>query len=47
MNYIIVGILGLTILLAIFLCYMGFFRKIEITEKETGPYKIVFEGTYR
>ena len=52
MKYIIIiGILGLiAVLLMGYLYYMGFFNKIEITEKEMGPYKVVFKehiGDYK
>jgi len=52
MKYIIIiVILGLiAVLLMGYLYYMGFFNKIEITEKEMGPYKVVFKehiGDYK
>ena len=52
MKYIIIiGILGsIAVLLMGYLYYMGVFSKIEITEKEMGPYKVVFKehiGDYK
>jgi hypothetical protein len=52
MKYIIIiGVLGaIAVLLLFYLYYMGFFNKIEITEKEMGPYKVAFKehiGDYK
>jgi len=51
MKFIITGFLGLmAVLLISYFYYMGFFNKIEITEKEMGPYKVVFKehiGDYK
>jgi hypothetical protein len=52
MKYIIIiGILGaIAVLLMFYLYYMGVFSKIEITEKEMGPYKVAFKehiGDYK
>jgi hypothetical protein len=35
---------GLIVMAVLFLAYMGFFSSIEIVEKETGPYTIVYES---
>jgi len=44
LSYILLAVVILALLCVGFLAYMGFFNKIDIVEKRTGPYTYVYES---